>query len=158
MKASKELETLILERAPSFYSTADAPADWPALKAWYDLWSIRAELGESYVIPVSNVGCDRTIYSSPAVNYAFRAWHDSIHLVLDVGFDFDGELAVALHHVRVAELAGLPKRDIDMLWADTYGQRLYHEYTGSFVDDQEGFVTDCLATGVHATALSGVKY
>ena len=157
-KASKELEAFIIEQAPSHYATADAPADWHALKVWYELWNIRLANGECYVIPVFDGGCEDTIYSSPRVNHAFRAWHDSLHLILDEDFSLHGEREVAARHVLAAERAGLSWRDKEMLWADTYGQRAYYQQTGEYVKDQAAFVGACMEMGLGTVLESGRRY
>lgn len=43
---------------------------------------------------------DRTIFGDPAVNHAFRAWHDWCHLVLEADFSQDGEHKVCLMQQR----------------------------------------------------------
>ena len=94
--ASPELEAHIIEQAPSHYATSEAPSTWEALRNWADYTKYNSDLDK---LPVFDKGCDRTIYSRPQVNHAFRAWHDSLHLSLNAGFDRAGESAVAAAHV-----------------------------------------------------------
>ena len=87
-------------------------------------------------IPVWSGGSDCTIWSSPAVNYAYRAWHDSIHLHLGAGFDAAGELEVARASLYLARTA----RDRAILWAETWGQVEAFLECGRFPEDQRVFV------------------
>lgn len=98
--------------------------------------------GLEVVIPVWSGKSDRTIWSSPDMNHAFRAWHDYHHLILGEEMDHAGEVACALHALDELRNAALPDGDRlgDILWAELWGQALHFERFGVFPEDQAGFV------------------
>lgn len=143
--ASPELVAYVLRVAPPHYPTPNAPSDYQSLV-------IARKVCER--LPVFDGGCEATIYPSPAVNHAFRAWHDAIHLTLCAGFDAPGELAVAREHERQARAAGLSELDVCTLFFDTWGQFRYAEmHGGAFPTDQAAFVAACFARGMSAAIL-----
>jgi len=145
-RASAALEAFILANAPTHHACPDAPSTFEALKAVY-------RPGES--LPVFDGGCDHTIYSAPAVNHAFRAWHDKTHVENGYGFDDSGEASVAVVHHLQAIAAGLSREDVRALWFDTRGQSLYAaEHGGEFPTDQSAFVAACFRDGIE-TAIHG---
>lgn len=83
---------------------------------------------------------EKTIYGDPSVNWAMRAWHDSIHLKLNAGFDVLGEKRVALEQAR---LIGSDQMGL-VLMAEVQGQVEYFEKHGSFPVDQVLFVRNYL--------------
>lgn len=90
----------------------------------------------SLVIPVWSGASERTIWSSPEVNYLFRALHDSHHLETGYGFDLEGERALAEHACALIE----GERDRSILWAEVWGQVRYQQENGRFPVDQRAFV------------------
>lgn len=143
--ASQALESFILASAPPHYATPDAPDTLDKLRA-------AAALGGP--LPVFDGGCDETIYSRPEVNHAFRAWHDSLHLLHGAAFDLEGERALALEHDRLAEAAGLGLEDRNALWCDLLGQAVYAaNHDGAFPEDQAAFVFAAMRDGIDAAAL-----
>lgn len=117
-----------------FDVSADAPQGFDSLVAHY------AETGR---IMVWNGASDRTIFADSQVNFAFRAWHDSRHIV--GGFDFTqaGELGVAaMQKANILAIydgaqAAFYCRLLD---AEIMGQFHYFEIHGGFPLDQKGFV------------------
>jgi hypothetical protein len=105
-------------------------------------------------VPVWHGGSRSTIWSAPNINYLFRAWHDNAHLALGADIDQLGELRVARH--ACAQITGKPERAI--LWAETYGQVLYHVEHGAFPHNQRQFVRDCIRFGVAKTVARGVYH
>ena len=82
-------------------------------------------------------GSDLSIYGDRAINYGFRAWHDSLHLSLGADFTLDGELLVAREQARTLG------DDIgDFLIAEVKGQAEYFSKNGCFPVDQYSFVKD----------------
>lgn len=143
-KASAALEAFIVTSAPPHYATPDAPSTFAELTAAH---------AKGGPLPVFDGGCDRTIYSTPAVNHAFRAWHDSLHVTLAAQFDEDGEWSVAAAQFSAAHCAGLPRGDCDALLFDAWGQVLYaRQHAGNFPTDQAAFVAACFAHGIDAAA------
>jgi len=144
--ASRLLEAVILARAPAHYATPDAPSTLEDLRT---AWANRGARG----LPVFDGGCERTIYSSPAVNHAFRAWHDSIHVEHGFTFDGRGEFCAACVHWDELTAAGLPFADVYAMHADVWGQFLYADrHDGEFPRDQAAFVAACFARGIERAA------
>ena len=136
-QASPALERLVLAMAPPHVVALNGPSNWDELKRTLDR-PFDAPL------PVNPQGAEGSIYSSVAVNIAFRAWHDSLHLALDADFGSAGEYVVALAHKRAAQAAKLPQSDIDALWADTWLTWLYNAEHGHFPTNPREFVAQCL--------------
>jgi hypothetical protein len=113
-------------------------------------------------MPVYDGGSDKTIYSHARYNYAFRAWHDKVHLELDAGFGKLDEIRVCNEQVRQARarfvMLALSEEDIRAVIADVAGQVLYYYKHGEFVKDQALFVGACLEDGIFTTLDSGVRY
>lgn len=144
--ASPALEAFILASAPKHYATPAAPSTLDDILA-------ALALNDPRGFPVFDGGCDHTIYSSPAVNHAFRAWHDSIHAARGLGFTTMGEHCVAQYHWRLAVEAGLPMGDVFALWADSWGQVAYaNQHHGKFPADQSAFVAACFHFGIDYAA------
>lgn len=131
------LEAFIISKAPKHHGTATAPDDWEGLQAW-----ARGHILGVDSLPVSNENTAHTIYSRPAVNLAFRAWHDALHIHYRLDVSHAGELAVAeLHQDALrGELGRFEKGAADILWADTAGQTEYFSRWGQFPEDQRAFV------------------
>ena len=159
------LEALILKSAPPHIAVEHAPETLAELNSWADgqraptmlldgrygsLTVSQANPLESR-LPVWNGASDRTIYSSPEVNFAFRAWHDWLHLQLQADVDYRDEYMVARAHRQAALAARLPLREELALWYDTNGQNVYHKHHGKFIEDQRGFVLHCLGHGLNDT-------
>lgn len=135
-QASPALEAFILASAPPHTVAQDGPSNWTELQA------VRG----SRVLPVNPQSAEGSIYSSVRVNIAFRAWHDSLHLALNAGFDHAGELAVAREHIRQARAAGLSYEDLAALWADTWLTFEHAEHTGAFPNAPREFVARVLTS------------
>lgn len=148
-RASRALESFVLASAPAHYATPNAPSTLADLQAW----KAQAQPGEP--IPVFDGGCDRTIFSSPAVNHAFRAWHDSLHLEHGFGFDKPGEYGIAGLHAELAAAAGLDAFDQRALLFEVFGQFNYAEVFGEFPTDQALFVGRCFGLGIRGAIRMG---
>lgn len=150
-RASPALEAFIIAQAPAHTAVPlwrNPPASLKALEPY------------RFTRPmiVSNEHSANTIYSRPEVNFAFRAWHDSLHLALNAEFDAEGELLVARAHeqaVREAIKAGhLTELDCCALFFEVWGQFRYaEEHAGQFPADQAAFVASCFADGLSAAIL-----
>lgn len=131
-----QLEQCIKRKAPPYYATATAPDTYKKLVA-----ATTDPLGHRLnVIPVYNGESNGSIYSESEINFAFRAWHDKIHL--DMGLDFSpmSEYRVALEHVRQAREYGVPEQQIRALWVDTFKQVEYYTIHRKYVDNQQEFL------------------
>lgn len=145
------LDTPLLRIEP--IPVADAPSSLEELLAatqdesdgpWQPGWSF--ENGRQVArIPVWEGGSDRTIWSSPSVNHAFRALHDYEHILQCAGFDVQGESYVA--RAQAAKLC-TSKAERVILLAETMGQIYYHERWGRFPTDQRAFVVRCVRVGM----------
>jgi hypothetical protein len=104
-------------------------------------------------IIVSDLHCERTVFSSPAVNMAFRAWHDHRHITSSAEFDDAGERMV--HLAMQLDLAGWVSaygrqggdfsRVFALLDCENIGQLEYWKVYGSPPDDQRTFALGYLA-------------
>ena len=129
-----------------------APSDLQALR-----WAVHAlridPFGTYMFIPVWSGASDRTIWSSPAANWRFRAWHDAQHLELRAEFDPAGERTVA----RLALRRTLGTYCRRILWAEVWGQIEHFQRFGVFPTDQSAFVRACFVLG-HSAALARGPY
>lgn len=92
-------------------------------------------------------GCSNyTIFGDAEHNYAFRAWHDSVHYRHQMPYDLSGEAAVAF--VQCWQLFQNYGDDTEVTeWAaliltEVIGQCLYEAQTGEFPLDQRAFDLD----------------
>ena len=117
-------------------------------EAVLDAYERCRETRERY--PIAKDGCSTSIYASPEANHAFRFLHDMTHTRLELGFDPDSELYVAVEHLNMLRRAGFAVGSLEwhLLHADTIGQLLAGCVLGRFVDDQRAFVFDCVLLGL----------
>jgi hypothetical protein len=103
---------------------------------------------------VSDLHCERTVFSSPDVNMAFRAWHDYRHITTSAEFDHEGEYLV--HEAMMLDLyhwfggkpapVGAYSRTMALLDCENIGQLEYWKVYGSPPDDQRTFALGYLAS------------
>lgn len=86
-----ELNRYILKQAPKFLVSEYAPDTFE---------SLNRHIGR---LVVWSGNSDNTIYGDRHINYAFRAWHDAIHLKLNANFDLEGETRVAIEQCRLIQ-------------------------------------------------------
>lgn len=98
------------------------------------------------IILVDGNNSEGTIFGSPAVNHAFRAWHDWNHIALQAPFDRKGEYRVMCAQQRDVYAAGgsrasnfLAYRVLD---CEVMGQFDYQAKHGQFPVDQRAFTVD----------------
>lgn len=85
-------------------------------------------------------GSSKTIYTDPHYNWAFRFWHDMLHIEHRKDVTLQDELYVAgLHIAAASERFGKNSVESFLIGADTLGQTLYHHRYGEFPEDQLGF-------------------
>ena len=92
-------------------------------------------------------GSENTIFGDPEVNYAFRAWHDWVHITSQLDFS-------PLNEARVAfiQAAMLPEEwtfERNLILIEVIWQVLHHDATGEFVDDQRDFTVHILHAGFY---------
>jgi hypothetical protein len=127
---SARLNERILELAPRFEVSDRAPGTFA------DLVASRTG-GLLQVWPGASEG---TIYGDPRVNWAFRAWHDALHLSLGAGFDLEGERRVAEEQARVLGCDGMGA----IVLAEVLDQAEHFARTGAFPTDQAAFMAMAL--------------
>lgn len=124
-----------------------APDNLRDLKA---LWARCASWGGPVI--VSDQHCDRTVFSGPAANMAFRAWHDYRHITCNAEFDDAGEAIV--HQAMQLDLAAFASafdatadysRPFALLECENIGQLDYWRAFGSPPGDQRTFALGFLA-------------
>lgn len=124
-----------------FDVSPDAPETFEELVANY------AKTGR---LVVSSLHSDRTIYGSPSVNYAFRAWHDWVHVACNCPLTLEGERDAALIQIDqialYADNQAQAERWARIIFAEVDGQAQYFAQTGDFPTDQVAFVSAYLAT------------
>lgn len=95
-------------------------------------------------VVVWNGGSERTIFGSPEVNYAFRAWHDFYHYRYQQEFTPAGEAVCANLQIRQMQLHfgenAKTARWADIIRAEINGQLEYEQRYGEFPDNQRGFI------------------
>lgn len=138
---SESLDAQIVRLAP-----CHTPAPW-APDSFARLMTYENTLIAGQPLPVFHGGCERTIYGSPTINYAVRAWHDSLHIKHRLDFIEACECAVGL--LQVAAISGAYEKRL--IWADTIGQTEYYARYGEFVCDQRAFVLAYIAAGNRLT-------
>ena len=125
-----------------------APDNLRDLKA---LWENCARIGGPVI--VSDQHCDRTVFSGPAANMAFRAWHDYRHITEGAEFDDAGERAVQdamaadlRLYVRWLDVSSHQRgRASHLLRCENIGQLDYWRAFGRPPDDQRTFALGYLA-------------
>jgi hypothetical protein len=93
-------------------------------------------------------GSDKTIFSSKYVNYAFRAIHDSRHILTGLRFTLQDEEGLAYYQgqefyewtLQKSYKIKLAQHIFQIIYIEIYEQRLYVEQTGKFVEDQKAFM------------------
>lgn len=156
-----EVQRHVWKMAPKFYETEFAPATWSQLVDEYNDWRGWHERHgkEAFVIPVSNLYMDRTIYPNREGNLAFRAWHDTLHLMHWLDFSEHSELELGSMHAAALRRRGASEDAVRAIWYDTAGQTIFNGIHGQFPDDQKAFVTECLVNtpkGAPAFHLSSI--
>lgn len=109
-----------------------------------DYETMRSEWLSTGSIQVNTEHSDGTIFGEPRINWLFRAWHDYCHLLVDAGFDAQGERLAADEQIRqVYALPGLSdaekllySRIIDI---EVNGQVDYYVAHNDFPPDQYAF-------------------
>ena len=126
---SAELNSRILKLAPKHSVSDHAPCSMVTL----------ADSRTSGLVVWSGAS-DSTIYGDRAINWAFRAWHDSLHLALNADFSMQGEKLVALEQCRLIGSDAMAK----IIMGEVVGQVEYLNKYGHFPTDQFVFMRNYL--------------
>ena len=131
-EAMAEIEKVVLQESMKlpFRATANAPSTYKAVKAMFD-----SGITPNNPVLVYNGGSEDTIYSSPDLNFAFRAWHDRVHWENGLNFSVTDEIIVGMEQARKID----NNMGICIMFADTAGQRVYYHKYGEFVSNQREF-------------------
>lgn len=153
VSASMNLSTMFFAEATrlaeqegfGWRAATDAPNSFEGI---LDAYQRSKVTGERY--PVLTVGSETTILASAEVNHAFRFVHDLTHIRLELGFDPDSEMYVAVEHLNLLRRSGYAVGSLEwhLLHADTIGQIVAGCILGRFVFDQKVFVNDCVQFGL----------
>lgn len=120
-------QTILREASRIRYTVKDtAPSD------------IRSVLGQGELVIWSGES-SRTIWNDAAVNHAFRAIHDALHIQTGLGFTVPEE--IELGRIQAARYSGLMA---DLVWLEVAGQAMEYLKTGQFVKDQVNFTLNAL--------------
>lgn len=148
LRLKPETETLLLTLAPPHFASANSPTTYETVRQ-------QAQTGTYHVF---NGGSTDTIFSSRKVQYAYRAWHDSIHMSREIPFDMDSELLVAKLQEEIALENGADPRDAMMLRYDLECHIKYYYAKGEHPDKQLELIADCLRDGIEQTVNSNKIY
>jgi hypothetical protein len=124
-----ELNRLILKFAPKHSISDIAPNSFETLMD-----------SKTTGLVVWSGASEGTIYGSSLVNYAFRAWHDSLHISLCAGFDLIGESRVANEQARLLQGDGYAA----IILGEVLGQTQYYLKNGFFPTNQVEFMANYL--------------
>lgn len=114
-----------------------APTNLSQLVAHYKAWG---------KVAVSSLHSEKTVFSEPSVNYAFRAWHDWHHIRLNAEFTRGGEIRVHWAMRDDMRRTGIEcERVLALLECENIGQLDYWERFGTPPDDQRAFACGYLA-------------
>ena len=93
---------------------------------------------------------ERTVFSDPETNYAFRAWHDWHHWRHQLPFDAEGERKVCERQIADVRLLYGYSADADrmvaILEAEVLGQLAHQVEHGEFPKDQHAFAAAWLSS------------
>lgn len=129
-----------------FDVSADAPQTFESLIAHYE---------KTGRVLVWNGASDRTIFADSEINFAFRAWHDSKHILGRHLFTREGEIAAM--EMQKADIRALfdgqPADSFcDLVESEIIGQLEYSESRGGFPIDQAAFARAYLVNKESAVA------
>ncbi len=140
--------SLSFNRAVLHIANSLMPEGWIGVTNAPDtLATLRGRVCQEGRMIVSSEYALTSVYADPAVNLAFRAWHDYCHLSLSAEFDRAGETAV--HRMQSTQLiltyGAYRSRNWRMiLRCEILGQLDYREAYGAFPVDQMAFAKEYL--------------
>lgn len=109
--------------------------------------------------PVYAGASDKTVYLSPEGNWAFRFWHDILHVIHASDTTFEDEVKLGWLHVQAVEKEfGKGSLEARIMGWDTVGQSAYHAIMGNFPEDQRQFVFEALSRGANLNMWADMAY
>lgn len=149
VKLLPETEKWLLDIAPRHFASADSPTTYEGVKSQ----------SESYgIYHVFSGGSTDTIFSERGYQYAYRAWHDSIHMAHGLDFSKESELLVARLQESIALKCGINPRDAKILRLDLEAHIYYYYAKGEHPVKQIELISDCLSNGLKETINSTKLY
>jgi hypothetical protein len=83
---------------------------------------------------------DATIYGDAHVNWAFRAWHDALHIKHGLIFSIDAEIELA--RIQASQCSSVLMAEL--VYCEIAGQAEALRQTGKFISDQAAFTLQYL--------------
>jgi hypothetical protein len=148
MKLQQETEQILLSLAPKHFASEDSPNTYDAVRE-------QAQTGTYHVFSGGSLD---TIFSGRKAQYAYRAWHDSIHMANEIDFEMDSELKVARLQEEYALKAGVNPQDAKMLRYDLECHIRYYYAKGEHPERQLDLIADCMRDGIEKTVNSEKIY
>ena len=133
-----QLNEAILKIAPLYRTTPEPYEEIPTSLKGLN------ELHKNERILISDYACDNTIYGKDYVNFAFRSWHDTLHVLTQLSMTFEDEMKLGLLHTQTIKRLGLSPICQAIMYFDTCGQSIYYSIWGDFPVNQKQFVLGCL--------------
>lgn len=130
---------------PKGFDVSGKDTDKPAPSS---LEELNVAIGDNGRLVVDGDNSECTIFADAETNYAFRAWHDWTHWILQAPFSLEGECKVACQqvaHLRDIYGATFAKRWAPAIYEEVIGQALAKEISGEFPNDQVAFAQAFLA-------------
>jgi len=126
-----------------YQEVADAPETLQSIREAF----LKARK-DRQAFPVYSGASDKTVYLNPEGNWAFRFWHDILHVIHASDTKFEDEVKLGYLHVQAVEKEfGKGSLEARIMGWDTVGQSAYHAILGNFPEDQAGFVFASLKSG-----------
>lgn len=149
VKLLPKTEAWLLKVAPKHFASADSPTTFETVKKQALPYGI---------YHVFNGGSTDTIFSERKYQYAYRAWHDSIHIMNDLDFSKHSELKVAKLQEQIALLHGVDAQDARTLKLDLQVHIEYYYARGEHPVNQVELIRDCITNGIFPTVSSSKRY
>lgn len=110
------------------------------------LEGLNSQIAYNGRILVSSEASDNTIFADAEHNYAFRAWHDWTHWIIQAPFTLEGERLVAMRQMEDIKRVFGPGKQTDLfcllIEEEVIGQAQFYASTGSFPEDQRAFAEE----------------
>lgn len=149
IKLLPETEAWLLRVAPKHFASENSPTTFEAVKKQAEPYGI---------YHVFNGGSTDTIFSERKYQYAYRAWHDSIHLRQNLSFGVPNELKVAVIQEQIALACSVDAHDAKLLRLDLEAHISYLVAKGEHPVHQLDLIRDCMDNGIEATVNSTKLY
>lgn len=149
VKLLPETEAWLLDVAPPHFASDESPTTYDEVR---DHWT------RHKMFHVFNGGSTDTMFSERRYQYAYRAWHDSIHMKYEIPFEKQDELTVAKLQEAIALRHDVDPHDARLLCLDLEAHIKYYYAKGEHPVRQLELIRDCMANGVEATVNSDKLY